>query len=99
MFCGLFSKDGYFREMLNLTRIWNMIYLIKVNLWLQRTLGIQMIFAVGNGLLVVVYKSITALTLPEQQRQNTEINAQTSILIIHQYTKTNNELVHLSYGH
>ena len=76
MFCGLFSKEGYFREMLNLTRIWNMIYLIKVNLWLQRTLGIQMIFAVGNGLLVVVYKSIT-------ERQNTEINVQTSILIIY----------------
>ena len=76
MFCGLFLKEGYFREMLNLTRIWNTIYLIKVNLWLQRTLGIQMIFAVGNGLLVVVYKSIT-------ERQNTEINVQTSILIIY----------------
>ena len=61
--------------------------------------GIQMIFAVGNGLLVVVYKSITAaLTLVNSSVKTQKLTRkpQYSSSIS---TKTNNELVHLSCGH
>ena len=30
MFCGLFSREAYFGEMLNLTRVRYMIYILKI---------------------------------------------------------------------